>query len=145
MAKIKNYLQPIIAAVSLVALFFLPFVDCSYGYGISNNFSGFIMAMNTYIGYLLVLLPAVLIAMPFVPKWAAKKELLSVAIPLLCVIAWLLTVLFAKTFVSSIASSSLDSGAFITLICYVALLAYGVVTNLDFVKSIINKIKDSKK
>ena len=61
MEKIKNHLQPIIAAVSLVALFFLPFVDCSYGYGISNNFSGFIMAMNTYIGYLVVLLPVVLI------------------------------------------------------------------------------------
>lgn len=145
MEQLKKYIQPVICAVSLIALFVFPFVNCDYGYSIESNFNGFTMAMQTYIGYLLVLLPFVLLLASFSPKYAAKKPLLSLAVPPLCIISWLLTVLFAKTFVANLADSTLASGAYITLICHIILTAYGCLTYRKELNKIISEIKDKNK
>lgn len=129
--KFEKYIQIGVSAFSLIALFLFEFVNCNYGYGVEGTFTGFTMAMNTYIGYLLILLPVVLILSHFVPKYAAKKPLLSVATPALCIVSWLLTVIFAKTFNSQLSDSTLASGAYITLICYIVLGVYGVLIYKD--------------
>lgn len=142
--KYGMYIQISLSAFSLISLFIFPFVNLNYGYSVENNFNGFTMAMNTYIGYLLVLLPLVLIASYFVPKYAAKKPLLSVAIPVICIFAWILTVVFAKTFNSQLSDSSLASGAYITLICYIFLAIYGFIAHNEALAEIIKMLKDKK-
>lgn len=142
--KYGMYIQIGLSAFSLLSLFIFPFVNLNYGYSVENNFNGFTMAMNTYIGYLLIVLPLVLIASYFVPKYAAKQPLLSVAIPVVCVVSWLLTVVFAKTFNSQLSDSSLASGAYITLICYILLAVYGFIVHKDAVSEIIKLIKSKK-
>ena len=120
----KKYVQPLLAGVALVSLFIFPF--CTGGYGFRLN--GFTVAMNTYIGYFLIALPAALLAAPFSPKYQAKLPRLSLIIPVLCIVSWLLCVLFAKTIVSDLTNTSLAIGAYITLICYIALAVYGFIT-----------------
>ncbi len=141
----KKYIQTFLAALSLICLFFYPFVNNDYGFGIENSFSGFTVAMNTYIGYFMIILPLVLIIAPFTPKYQAKLPILSLAIPVLCIVSWLLCVLFAKTFVASLADSSLASGAYITLICYVVLAVYGVITYRSTLTQLINELKEKRK
>ena len=139
--KYGMYIQIGVCVISLISLFIFPFVNLDYGYSVENNFNGFTMAMNTYIGYLLILLPIVLIASYFVPKYAVKQPLLSVAIPVVCIFAWILTVIFAKTFNSQLSDSTLASGAYITLICYIILAVYGFIVHKDAVTEIIKSIK----
>ena len=141
METIKKWVQPAICVISLIALFVFPFVDCDYGYGVGNTFTGFTMAMNTYIGYLLILLPVVLILSNFLPQYASKKTLLSIATPVLCIVCWILSVFFAKTFVSGLADSTLAIGAYITLICYIALLVYAILVYRKEIMELIESLK----
>lgn len=142
--KYGKYIQIGISALSLLSLFVFPFVKLDYGYSVKGSFNGFTMAMNTYIGYLLVLLPIVLIASYFVPKYEAKRPLLSVVIPLICIGAWILTVIFAKTFSSQLSESKLAIGAYITLISYVVLAVFGFVAHKAVVDELLSNIKDKK-
>lgn len=139
----KKYIQPLLAGVALISLFIFPF--CSGGYGFRLN--GFVVAMNTYIGYLLIVLPAVLLVAPFSPKYQAKLPRLSLIIPVLCIVSWLLCVIFAKTIVSDLTNTSLAIGAYITLICYIALAVYGFITYRSVVEQLKNEItgKDNNK
>ena len=141
----KKFIQPIIAAVSLVSLFVFPFVSNDFGYGVENSFNGFTVAMNTYIGYLMILLPLVLVIAPFTPKYQAKLPILSLATPVLCIVSWLLCVIFAKTFVASLADSTLAIGAYITLICYIVLAVYGFITYRSTLSQLINELKGKQK
>lgn len=102
------------------------------------------MAMNTYIGYLLVLLPAVLAIAPFHPQYAVKVPLFSLVIPPLCIVSWLLTVLFAKTFVAGLADSTLAFGAWFALGCYGVLTAYGCLKYRKELAQIIVELKGKK-
>lgn len=142
--KYGMYIQIGLSAFSLISLFIFPFVNLDYGYSIESNFNGFTMAMNTYIGYLLILLPLALIATYFVPKYAAKKPLFSIAIPFVCIVVWLLTVLFAKTFNSQLSDATLSTGAYIALVCYIILAIYGVIAHKEVVTELIDTIKGKK-
>ena len=142
--KYGMYIQIGLSAFSLIALFIFPFVNLDYGYSVESNFNGFTMAMNTYIGYLLVLLPLVLIAAYFVPKYVAKKPFLSVVIPVACIVAWLLTVVFAKTFNSEFSDATLSAGAYATLISYILLAIYGFIAHNEVVGELIEIIKGKK-
>ena len=144
MEAIKKYIQTIICGVSLVVLFFCPFVNCDYGYYVETEFTGFTMAMNTYVGYLMVVLPAAMAIAPFHPKYKEKVPLFSLVIPPLCIVAWLLTMLFAKTFVSGLAESTLAFGAWLTLGCYIALTVYGCLNYRKELAQIIAELKGKK-
>lgn len=137
----KKYIQPLLAGVALVSLFIFPF--CTGGYGFRLN--GFTVAMNTYIGYLLIALPAVLLVAPMSPKYQAKLPRLSLIIPVLCIVSWLLCVLFAKTIVSDLTDTSLAIGAYITLVCYIALAVYGFITYRSAFDQLKNDLTGKKK
>ncbi len=141
MQIIKKHIQTVICVISLISLFIFPFVNCDYGYNVENTFTGFTMAMNTYIGYLLIVLPLALIVSNHLPQYAHKKTLLSIATPILCIVSWLLTVVFAKTFVKSLADSTLAIGAYITLICYIILTVYAIAVYKKEIKELIDSIK----
>lgn len=141
----KKFIQPIIAGVSLISLFIFPFVNNDYGYNVGNSFNGFTVAMNTYIGYLMILLPLVLVVAPFIPKYQAKLPLLSLATPVICIVSWLLCVLFAKTFVANLANSTLAIGAYLSLICYIALAIYGFTTYRSVLSQLVSEFKRKQK
>ena len=141
----KKFIQPIIAAVSLVSLFIFPFVTNDVSGYYAGSLNGFTVAMNTYIGYLMIILPLVLVIAPFNPKYQAKLPILSLATPVLCIVSWLLCVLFAKTFVANLANSTLTTGAYITLICYIVLAVYGVVVYRSTLTQLINELKSKRK
>ncbi len=143
--KYEKYIQIVLCGLALIALFFFPFVNCDYGYSVENTFTGFTMAMNTYIGYLLILLPVVLILSHFVPKYEKKRPLLSVAVPVLCIVSWLLTVLFAKTFNSQLSDSTLTTGAYLTLVCYIVLAVYGVLMYKNVIIELLTGNKPNTK
>lgn len=138
----KKWIQPGIAAVSLLCLLF-PFVTVGVEDYYSDSLNGITVAFNTYIGILMIALPLALAAAPFSAKYQAKLPLLSVATPVVCVVAWLLCVLFAKTFVMDSADySNLAFGAYATLICYLALGVYGFVTYKAELKALIDQLKN---
>lgn len=141
----KKFIQPTLSAISLISLFIFPFVSNNFGYGVKNSFNGFTVAMNTYIGYLMIILPLVLAIASFTPKYQEKLPILSLATPVLCIISWLLCVLFAKTFVDNLADSTLAIGAYITLICYIALMAYGFITYRATLTQLITQYKEKRK
>lgn len=141
----KKFIQPIISAVSIISLFIFPFVTTDvYGYD-TGSLNGFTVAMNTYIGYLMIILPLVLVIAPFTPKYQAKLPILSLATPVLCIVSWLLCVLFAKTFVANLADSTLAIGAYVTLICYIALGVYGFITYRSTLKQLMDELKEKRK
>lgn len=137
MEKMKKYIQPGISAIALLSLFVFDFVKL----GSHSTLSGFTVAMNTYIGYLLIVLPFILLVAPYVPKYQKKLPKLSIVIPALCVVSWLLCVLFAKTFVSNLVNSTLAFGAWITLICYISMGVYGFLTYRAESKQIIEELR----
>ena len=141
MTKIKTYFQPILCVASLISIFAFPFVDNDYGYGVSNSFSGFTMASQTYIGYLLFLLPAILFLVSFLPQYSEKKPKLSLLIPAICIVSWLVTVVYTKLFLSSISDSTLAIGAYSSLICYIVLEIYAVLTYRSTLDEILNSLK----
>ncbi|MBR5507271.1 MAG: hypothetical protein IKV88_04420 [Clostridia bacterium] len=141
MEKIKKFIQPVICVLSLVFLFVCPFITGDFGYGVEASFSGFIMASNTYIGFLLIVLPVLLILASFSPKYSSKKSKWSVVIPAILIVSWLATVLYAKFFLSGVADSAIGSGAYLSLICYVALLVYGFIFHRKEFDEIIEKVK----
>lgn len=143
--KYEKYIQSGLCVFSVIVLLFFPFVDLDYGYGVESNFTGFTMAMNTYIGYLLFLLPIVLVLAHFVPKYQTKKPLLSIAVPVLCIVAWLLTVLFSKTFNAQLSDSTLASGAWLSLISYVLLGVYGVLMYKEVIMELLGSINKNQK
>lgn len=140
----KKFVQPVIAAISLIALFVFPFVNVSAGY-YDGSLNGFTVAMNTYIGYLMVILPFVLVAAPFVPKYQAKLPILSLVTPVLCIVSWILCMIFAKNFVANLADSTLAIGAYIILVCYIALGVYGFFAYRAELTELIKGLKDKSK
>ena len=140
MKQIKKYIQPVVCVLSLVFLFMFEFIDGDFGYGVGLAFKGITMANCTYFGYLLIILPILLILSSFMPKYEAKKGKWSVVIPAICIISWIVTVLFAK-FIMSASESSLSSGAWLTLICYVALLVYGLIFHKDEFDKLIDNVQ----
>ncbi|MBR5157296.1 MAG: hypothetical protein IKW59_05975 [Clostridia bacterium] len=145
MQKLKTYFQPIMCVILLIILLALPFVDNDYGYGVSNSFTGFTMAAQTYIGYLLFLLPILLLSISFSPKYETAKPKLSLLIPALCIISWLITVIYAKLFIASVADSSLSVGAYSSLICCIILEVYAVLTYRSTAKELLESLKNFKK
>lgn len=141
--KYEKQIHTILCVFSIIVLLFFPFVELDYGYDIESTYTGFTMAMNTYIGYFLFLLPVALVLAHYVPKYAAKKPLFSVVVPILCIAAWLLTVLFSKTFNSQFSDATLASGAWLSLISYILLGVYGVVMYKDVIVELINYIKNN--
>ena len=140
----KKYIQPIIAAISLVAMFVFPFVNVSAGY-YNGSLNGFTVAMNTYIGYLMLLFPLVLVLAPFVPKYGEKLPLLTVVTPVLCIVSWILCMVFAKNFVANLADAELAIGAYITLICYIALGVYAVFAYKKELSELLRGLKEKNK
>lgn len=142
----KKYIQPIISAISIISLFIFDFFTNDVAGYYAGSLNGFTVAMNTYIGYLLILLPLILVAAPFAPKYQAKLPILSLATPVLCIVSWILCVIFAKTFTNGIdlANSTLAAGAWITLICYIALGIYAVIVYRAELKELINSLKSKE-
>jgi len=86
-------------------------------------------------------LPVLLILASFSPKYSAKKSKWSVVIPAILIVSWIGTVLYAKFFLSGVDDSALGSGAYLSIICYVALMAYGFIFHRKEFDEFVDKVK----
>lgn len=148
MEFVKKNIIAILCVISLVALVFTwgeftttasvdveGFESSSSG---SQSFGGFTAAMSTIFGYLLIIGPVALIAMNYVKQLEEKKGLLAIAVPVLCIVAWILVVMGADSIAAAGSAAaagasvktevSLSFGAYLALISYIATGIAGALT-----------------
>lgn len=104
----------------------------------SQTFGGLTAAMSTIFGYLLIIGPVALIAMNYVKQLEEKKGLLAIAVPVVCIVAWILVVMGADSIASAASAAgaggnvktevSLAFGAYLALVSYIATGVAGVLT-----------------
>ena len=141
MDKVKKYIQPALCAVAFIALLVFPYVNNDWGYGIEDTYTGFLIASSTYIGYLQVVLPALLLIVSILPKYEKKRPILSLLIPPVCIIAWCITTFVALNWIDDLADSTLAGGAFVALVCFIALTIYGCIIYRNELKMLIEGLK----
>ncbi len=144
----KKNIIAILCVISLIALVFTfgeitvsSSVNGESTGGSASSFGGFTAIGVSIFGYFLIIGPVALIAMNYVKQLEEKKGLLAVAIPVLCVVAWILVVINLDVLASSSMSASaggmsakvesdvsLSLGAFIALISYIATGIAGALT-----------------
>ena len=164
MEFVKKNIIAILCVISLLTLVFTwgeftttANVDVA-GYEASSSgamtFGGFTAVLNTIFGYLLIIGPVALIAMNYVKQLEEKKGLLAVAVPVICIIAWILVVINADGIAAagSAAAQSASGGAAsvktevsLSLWAYVALISYiatGIAGALTFHGAKVKALKE---
>ena len=95
---IKKNLLTILCAIAIIALF-LPLlswtVENDYA-DMSQSITGFQVANQKFLGYLLLLGPAILIAMNYVEKLQKHKPILGIAVPIILILVLIIVFFQAK-------------------------------------------------
>ncbi|MBQ7119980.1 MAG: hypothetical protein IJO09_07170 [Oscillospiraceae bacterium] len=115
----------------------------------SQSFGGFAAAMNTIFGYFLIIGPVALIAMNYVKQLEEKKGLLAIAVPVLCIVAWILVVINADSIAAAgsaaAAGASVETEVSLSLWAYAALVSYiatGIAGALTFHGAKVKALKE---
>lgn len=158
----KKNMIAIFAALAIGALF-LPLLSVSTSVESefaaaaatsSRSVSGFSAVTQGIFGYLLLIGPALLIAMNYIKQLDKYKGLLAVAVPAGCLVVLVIVYMQAKdaagaanvdsAFVSSTAEVSMGFGLFLTAIAHVATAVAGAVTyhGLKLDKTLLDQIKN---
>lgn len=156
---LKKHLLTICCAVSIIALF-LPFASCDIKMDIlgesgagSQNMSGFDVMQEYSLAYVLLAGPILLIAMNYIKQLDQHKALLSIAVPAICLIACIVTLISVKSvYVKSMGVSEgfgtsikvkIGFGAILALLSYVGTAVAGAVTyhNYTLDKNGLNRLR----
>ncbi len=149
----KKYLDKILCLVALIALFFpmAKITTEAVGHESATTISGFSVALGGYIGILLILGPIALIVADFVAQLKTLKPILSVAVPIVCLIVTLVAFLQAAGIAAAAnsagswagveTSSSLGFGAILTILSHLALGVIGYLANKDTLRALLKKEK----
>ena len=148
MEFVKKNIIAILCVISLVALVFT-FGEITVSSSVNgetagnsdSSFGGLTAIGVSIFGYLLIAGPVALIAMNYVKQLEDKKGLLAVAVPVICIIAWIFVVINLDVLASSSTTASaagmsakvetdvsLSLGAYIALISYIATGIAGAFT-----------------
>ncbi len=145
MEFVKKNIIAILCVISLVALVFT-FGEITVSSSLNgestgnaaSSFGGFSAIGTTIFGYFLIIGPVALIAMNYVKQLEEKKGLLAVAVPVLCIVAWILVVMGADSIAAAGSAAaagasvktevSLSFGAYLALISYIATGIAGALT-----------------
>lgn len=156
---LKKHSLTILCVLSIVLLA-LPMVSVTASYEVFGHeqtseasASGFSAMSSGIFGYLMVVGPALLIAMNYIKPIEKYKGILAVAVPVVCLIALIITVMNAGSLSASASnevaeaevSVSVSIGAILVGLSYVATAIAGMVTYHNFNLSNVNldKIKNS--
>ena len=100
---LKTHLLTVLCVVSLIAMF-LPFANISTSMSVagsggsaSQSVTGFSAAKDGILGFVLLIGPAVLIAMNYVKQLEKYKSILAVAVPVICVVVGIIVLFQAKS------------------------------------------------
>lgn len=137
---IQKHLPAILCAIAIVTMF-LPFATFTYSSewidDVSQSINGFSAMQNSVWGYILLLGPAVLIAVNYVKQLSAYQRICAYIIPAVCLLTLILMVILLMSGALSIAGISdmleIDTrisvgfGAVLAALCYIGLEIYGVL------------------
>lgn len=147
MEIVKKYLLKILCVVALVALFFpMAIVTVEGGYNSEEVVvSGFMAAFQGYIAMLLIVGPIVIIAADYIEAIEDYKPIMTVAIPVVCIIVTFVAYLQAAG-LAAVAdnpyvdcTSSLGFGGVLCLIAHIGIAVVGYLENKDAIKAMIKK------
>lgn len=159
MEIVKKHMITILCIVSIILLA-LPLAKVEVSVEImgesaesSSTVTGFQALSTSIFAYVLIIGPALLVAMNYVKQLEKYKGLLAIIVPVVCVISLIIVVVSAKNFSAS-ASSGVASaeakvkigiGAILAGISYIGTMVAGAVTFHDFTldKAGLEKLKNS--
>lgn len=116
--------------------------------------SGFNALGNSLFAYILLIGPALLVAMNYIKQLEKYKGILAIAIPIVCLISLIIVIISAKSFSTSASAGDYASteakikigiGAMLLFLTYIGTVVAGAVTyhNLTLDKAGLEKLKDS--
>ena len=155
-ATVMKYLVVILSVVSIILLFLpfaTPYVEMMGREMKGDSFNGFDAGFEeggVFWAVLLLILPIILIVVNFVPQIAKFKGIASIAIPVLCIIFEIITLiaLAPDNVPKGIdAGNSPAIGFWLLIICYIGTAIAGAVTcfGLKFSKEGLNEFKNNLK
>lgn len=159
---VKTHMITILCTLALLALF-LPFAKVSVemeilgqSAGSSETVSGFVAVSEGVLGYLLIIGPVLLIAMNYIKQLGKYKGILSIIVPIICVLVSIFVYTQAKAvsletmgygtddiFDLDI-STSVGIGCILAILSYIGTAIAGAVTyhNFTFDKAGLEKLKN---
>ena len=149
MEFVKKNIIAILCVISLVTLLFtwgeftttasVDVAGFEASSSASQSFGGFTAALNTIFGYLLIIGPVALIAMNYVKQLEEKKGLLAIAVPVICIVAWIFVIINADGIAAAgsaaAAGGSVETEVSFSIWAYLALASYiatGIAGALTF-------------
>lgn len=167
---LKKHLLTILCVISIVAMF-LPFMTATAKMSVlgssseaSQSMTGFSIAQEGFLGYLLLVGPVLLIAMNYIKQLEKYKSLLAIAVPVLCFIVCIIVIVQAKSYaVKAMGYSgggsfgmelkySLGVGSILALLSYIGTAVVGAVTyhnlnlkNISFDRDSLERLKQEGK
>ena len=147
--KYKNYIIIALCALALISLF-LPMatITAENEYADSSqSVTGFTIAFSRYYPILLILGPIALAISEYLPQLKPYKKRLTLAVPVVCIIITVISLLTASSVASAFdseyadVSSSIGIGAILGIIAH---LGIGILGFLDHKEEIMELTKKSK-
>ena len=129
MEKLRIYIKPILCVIALIAMF-MPFAEYTASTSFSESsvsFSGITVAFTGYVSLLLIVLPVLSLITTFLPQYSGKKEKVSLLLPIICIVCWFIAFLQIDSITVKVSGGGIETdttlatGAYIMLICYIAL------------------------
>lgn len=145
MEYIKKYGVQVLSVIALIALFFpMASVTVEGGYmEQTTSVSGLTCALQGYIAMILFLGPLALLFIDFLPKYKPHKNILTLLVPVICIIIVFIAYSQASGFASVADNeyvecySSLGFGGYLCLIAHIGTLVFGLYNNKELITNLI--------